>query len=78
MPETMGATGLCNSASTHKGILWFNKTRGFKIGEIRGITVEYEKNILTQQMCFVTTRREDFQNMQPSAIKPVAFGYNIE
>jgi HK97 family phage prohead protease len=78
MPETMGTTGLCNSASTHKGLLWFNKRRGFKIGEMRGITVEYDKNILTQQMCFVSTRRLDFQNMQPSSIKPVAYGYNIE
>lgn len=78
MPETMGTTGLCNSASTHKGILCFNKTRGFKIGERRGITVEFEKNIRTQQWTFVATRRVDFQKAVPSTRYPVSFGYNIE
>lgn len=75
-PETMGTTGLGNTASNRKGILCCNRTK-FKIGERRGITVEFEKNIRTQQWTFVATRRTDFQKMTPSTKYPVAYGYNI-
>lgn len=76
MPETLDASGLAKG-STYKGILAVNFVRGFKIGERRGITVEFDKNILTQQWRFVATRREDFQKMQPTTRYPVAYGYNI-
>lgn len=76
-PATMGTAGLCDSASTYKGILALNRERGFKIGMKRGITLEFDKNIRTQQWAFVATRRADFQNMQPSTRYPVAYGYKI-
>lgn len=75
-PETLAATGLGTSASTTKAILCCNKTK-LKVGEKRGITIEFEKNIRTQQWTFVATRREDFQKMTPSTKYPVAYGYNI-
>jgi hypothetical protein len=75
-PETLNAAGT-GAAGTTKGILCFNKTRGFKIGERRGVTVEFEKNIRTQQWTFVATRREDFQQMQPTTKVPVSYGFNI-
>ena len=78
LPETQGATGLCDSGSTHKSILCCNTTRGFKIGERRGVTLEFEKNIRTQQWTFVATARKDFQKMAPSTRYPVVNGYNIE
>lgn len=77
LPETLAATGLGTSASTTKAILCCNKARGFKIGERRGVSLEFEKNIRTQQWTFVATRREDFQKMTPSTKYPVSYGYNI-
>jgi HK97 family phage prohead protease len=76
LSETLAATGLGTSASTYKGILCLNKN-AFKIGERRGITVEFEKNILTQQWNFVASRRVDFQDMLPSSQNGVSFGYKI-
>lgn len=77
MVETLGEAGIYDSASTHKGILCANKT-AFKVGERRGVTIEYEKNIRTQQMTFVATFRKSFQCMAPTTQDPVAYGYNIE
>jgi len=74
----MGTTGLRDSSSTHKGIICLNRQKGFKIGLRRGVTLEFEKNIRTQQWAFVATRRMDFQNMQPSTRYPVSYGYNID
>ena len=76
MPETLGATGVGDSASNRKAILCCNKNK-FKIAEKRGVTVEFEKNIRTQQWTFVATRRQDFQKMTPATKYPVAYGYNI-
>ena len=75
--ETMGTTGLYNSASTHKGILAF-RPDAFRIGERRGITVGYEMNQRTQQMSFVATMRKSFKTLAPSTLDPCAYGYNIE
>ncbi len=77
MVETIGAAGIYDSASTHKGILFFNET-AFRIGEKRGITIETDKNIMTQQVRIVATMRKSFQTLAPSTLDPVAYGYNIE
>ncbi|GAG28486.1 unnamed protein product, partial [marine sediment metagenome] len=74
--ETLGAAGLGDSGSTHKGLLAIHKP-SIKIGDRRGVTLEFDKNIVTQKLSFVATRRTDMQNMQPSTYSPVSYGYQI-
>lgn len=77
MENALNAAGVYTAATgAHSGIICFNKT-AFKIGSKRGMTVEFEKNILTQQWAFVGSMRKSFQNMDPSSLTPVAYGYNI-
>jgi len=76
MKETLDSSGNEDS-STHKDVLYFNKL-GVMIGNRRGITVDYEFNVRTQQYCFVATMRRDFQKMWPATKYPVGLGYNIE
>ena len=78
--ETMDANGLktgSGSGHTHKGFITFNR-KGFMVGEKRGATLEFEKNILTQQWAFVLSERKSFQPMMASTAAPVAYAYNIE
>lgn len=74
--ETMAATGLKTGADSTKGMLCFNKS-AFKIGTRRGITIEFDKDILTQQFAFVGTQRKSFQSMDSSGAEAVSYGYNI-
>lgn len=50
----------------------------FRIGQRRGITVEFNKNILTQQQQFVATARWDFGKVSADSIEPVAGMINIQ
>ena len=73
----MTAAGIYDgSTMTYTGMLAF-KPSEFKIGNYRPITVEYDKNILTQQWAFVSTMRKTMEKMAPSAELPVALGYKI-
>jgi len=73
----MNASGIYDgSTKTKTAIIAFNKT-AFKIGEKRDMTVEFEKNIRTQQWSLVTSFRKSFQMLPASTEKPVACGYDI-
>jgi HK97 family phage prohead protease/HK97 family phage major capsid protein len=77
--EDLDTTGVyTGSNATHTHILHFNRRRGVKIGERRGILVDYEFNARTQQWTFVGTMRRDFQKMTASTRYPVSNGYNID
>jgi HK97 family phage prohead protease/HK97 family phage major capsid protein len=73
----MTAAGIYDgSTKTHTGCLAF-KPREFKQGNRRGIVVEYDKNIYTQQTGYVATQRKAFKKMCVSTEFPVAAGYGI-
>lgn len=76
--EDLNASGVyTGSAAEHTEVIYFNRN-GFRVGNRRGITVEFEKNILTQQWAFVASMRKSFQKMAASTLYPVALGYNVE
>lgn len=50
----------------------------FRLAQRRGVTVEYDKNILTQQQQFVATARWDFGKISADAIYPVSEMINIQ
>lgn len=50
----------------------------FRLAQRRGVTVEYSKNILTQQQQFVATARWDFGKISADAIYPVSEMINIQ
>jgi HK97 family phage prohead protease len=50
----------------------------FRLAQRRGVTVEYNKNILTQQQQFVATARWDFGKISADAIYPVSEMINIQ
>lgn len=50
----------------------------FRLAQRRGVTLEFNKNILTQQQQFVATARWDFGKVSADAINPVAGMYNIQ
>lgn len=72
----LAATGVYtgSGALTHVGA--FN-SRGFRIGSRRGITVDYQKLIFTDQLAFVATMRKDFQKFAAASRYPVSNGYNV-
>lgn len=50
----------------------------FRIGQRRGVTIEMDKDILTQQQAFVATARYDFGKVCSTTLKPVACAINIQ
>lgn len=76
--ENLNASGIFDDVTTdNTGWLTLHK-RSFMPGEKRGVQLEFDLNIDTQQWLFVSTMRRDFQNMRPTTQKPVAWGYNID
>jgi len=73
----MTAAGIYDGSTKTKTAELAFKPSEFKIGNHRPITVEYNKNIHTQQWGFVATMRKTMEKMAPSAEFPVALGYNI-
>lgn len=65
-----------DSTKTSSHVLCVNST-GFKVGSARSATVEFEKNIMTQQWTYVLTMRKSFQKMTASTQYPVANGFEI-
>lgn len=77
--ENQAATGLYTdgvTSSTFTTAIGV-RTDAFKRGQRRQITVEVAKDISTQGVLLVSTKRESFQKMTPSAQKPVWVVYNI-
>lgn len=70
------STGLYTGTGALSVALAANKTQ-FRYGVKRQITVEFDKDIRTQQWAFVGTMRVDFQKMSASALKPVCQMNNI-
>lgn len=64
------------STKTKSSLLCINK-EAFKVGHRRGYTVEFGKDILTQQLAFVGTMRKCMRKMTASTLYPVTLGYNI-
>ena len=77
VPENLNASGIYDGTTTTYTCAFAFNRRGFKIGRRRGITVEFEHNIQTQQNVFVSTMRKSFQKVTPSGLYPVALGYKI-
>ena len=75
-PITLGVDGTGATPAADTGLLCVNKT-GFKIGERRGMTLEFEKNIRTQQHTFVGSMRKSFQPMPGQGTAPVTYGYKL-
>ena len=50
----------------------------FRIGQRRGVTIEMDKDILTQQQAFVATARYDFGKVASSTLTPVSCAINIQ
>lgn len=75
--EDLNATGIYdNVTKTKTGFCTVFKAK-LRLAQRRGYTVEYDRNVWTQQWGFVGSYRRDFQNMCPSTQKPVSCGYNI-
>lgn len=76
MSQTQATTGLETGASTYSSILTINR-RIWTVGTRRGVMVEFEKNVKTQQLCFVATTRKDLQPICASTVYPAAVGFKI-
>lgn len=78
LSKDLNASGVdTGSAADHSCVLLVHED-GFNWGQKRDITLEYDKDIRTQQLGFVTTQRIDFKKKTLSTVKPVAMAYNIE
>ena len=77
--ELLDSAGLRDSTADekHTSMCCVHKP-SFRIGQRRGVTLEFNKNILTQQQQFVATARWDFGKICADAIAPVAGMINIQ
>ena len=78
-PENLESNGVFDSGTdvAHTGFLTVH-TPSFRIGQRRGITLEFNKNILTQQQQFVGTARWDFGKISADEIIPVKYSINVQ
>lgn len=74
----LNASGVFDDSTTDNSALLTLHRRSFMPGEKRGVTLEFDLNIDTQQWLFVGTMRRDFQNMRPATQLPVSYAYNID
>jgi len=77
--EALDSAGIRNSGADvkHTSMMCVHKP-SFRLAQRRGITIEYNKNILTQQQQFVVTARWDFGKICADAIVPVVGMENIQ
>ncbi len=77
--ETLGSAGLQDSTDDlkHTSMVCVHKP-SFRIGQRRGVTLEFNKNILTQQQQFVATARWDFGKISADSISPVSGMINMQ
>jgi HK97 family phage major capsid protein len=77
--EQLQSTGIRHNATDtkHTAMVCAHKP-SFRVAARRGVTLEYNKNILTQQQQFVATARWDFGKICADAITPVVYMYNVQ
>jgi HK97 family phage major capsid protein/HK97 family phage prohead protease len=77
--ETLSSAGIQDSTADtkHTSMICVHKP-SFRIGQRRGVTLEFNKNILTQQSQFVATARWDFGKICADAIVPYASMINMQ
>lgn len=75
--ETLESDGLDGTDADHTSLCYAH-TRSFRVAQRRGVTLEYSKDIFTQQEQFVGTLRADFGKVCSSTTDPVVCGINIE
>lgn len=77
--ELLQSTGIRHAATDvkHTAMVCAHKP-SFRVAQRRGVTLEYNKNILTQQQQFVATARWDFGKICADAIVPVVYMYNMQ
>jgi len=77
--EQLSSAGIRDSGADvkHTSICCAHKP-SFRLAQRRGVTVEYNKDILTQQQQFVATTRWDFGKISADAIYPVSEMINIQ
>jgi HK97 family phage prohead protease len=77
--EALSSAGIRDSGADtkHTSMACVHKP-SFRVASRRGVTVEFNKNILTQQHQFVATARWDYGKISADAIEPVAGMENIQ
>ena len=77
--ETLSSAGIQDSTADvkHTSMACVHKP-SFRIAQRRGVTVEFNKNILTQQQQFVATARWDFGKISADSISPVSGMLNMQ
>lgn len=75
--ETLESDGFDGTDVDHTSLICVHLP-SFRIAQRRGVTLEMNKDILTQQLQFVATARYDFGKVAASSIYPVACGINIQ
>jgi len=77
--ETLSSAGIQDSTAdtNHTSSVCVHKP-SFRIAQRRGVTLEFNKDILTQQRQFVATARWDFGKVCADSIKPVSEMINIQ
>lgn len=75
--ETLETDGLDGTDADHTSWCCAH-TPSFRIAEKRGVMLEMQKDILTQQQAFVATARWDFGKVCASSLKPVGAAINIQ
>ena len=76
MLDTLETTGLYTGSATLGGLILFDKT-DFRVGFKRGVTIEFDKDIMTQQLSFVGSMRSSFKSMSASGNEACAYAINI-
>jgi HK97 family phage prohead protease len=77
--ETLSSAGIQDSTADvkHTSMACIHKP-SFRIGQRRGVTLEFAKNVLTQQQQFVATGRWDFGKISADSITPVSGMINMQ
>jgi len=75
--EALESDGMAGTDADHTSICCAHKP-SWRIAQRRGVTIEFDKNILTQQQAFVSTARFDFGKICADEIKPVASAINVQ
>jgi len=78
LSKDLNTTGVDDGSNADHSVVILVHEDGYHWGSRRTITVEYDKNIFTQQLGFVATQRIDLEKRVQDAVKPVAMGLNIE
>jgi len=73
--NTLNGSGV-DAGGTKTGILALRPS-SFKWASRRGLTVEFEKDLLAQQWNFVATSRKQLKKLAAAADRVVAYGFNI-